>query len=207
MGSTSDFFPRRDAERAVWLQNLRSKIEGHGKTLGLSATRIKELTGRLDTLTESFAAKARAVATYQAAVAAHNELEERIMSELRADVREIKANRLCTEGMKADLQILGGGVGSPARGDARPDLSAEVHTGFVRIRFKKRGFDGVNVYTRRLGDPGWRFLARDTNSPYDDHSELEKPGTPEVREYRLAGVEKDQEASEPTDAVSVTFGG
>jgi hypothetical protein len=207
MSSNSDFYPRRDAERMLWLQNLRSKIEGHSKTLGLSASRVKEITGRLDTLIESFAAKARAAATYQAAVAAHNELEERTVAELRADVREIKANRLCSDGMKADLQIMGGGGESAARGEARPDLSAEVHTGFVRIRFKKRGFDGVNVYTRRPGEPVWRFLARDTNSPYDDHSELEKPGTPEVREYRLVGVEKDQEASEPSDAVSVTFAG
>ena len=48
---------------------------------------------------------------------------------------------------------------------------------------------------------------RDTNSPYDDHRELSKPGTPEVREYRLIGVLKDQESGTPSDATSVTFSG
>jgi hypothetical protein len=74
-------------------------------------------------------------------------------------------------------------------------------------RFKKLGFDSVNVYARASGESEWHFLARDTNSPYDDHRELAKPGTPEVREYRLIGVLKDQESGTPSDSTSVTFSG
>lgn len=207
MPGSNDFYPRRDAEQVAWLKNFRAKIEGHGKTLGLSATRVKEVTARVDALIDSFEQKDRAAASYQAALAAHNDLESRIVNELRADIRELKANRLCSDAIKADLQISAGGDGGGSLSDARPSFTAEAQAGFVRLRFKKLGFDGVNVYTRRRGESAWRFLARDTNSPYDDHSALEQPGTPEVREYRLVGVVKDQEQGQPTDAVTVTFTG
>lgn len=207
MSGHNDFYPRRDAEQVSWLKNFRAKLDGHGKTLGLAPARIKEVAGRLDALIDSFEQKDRATATYQAAVAAHEELEVRLVAELRADIRELKANRLCSDAIKADLQIVSSSEGSFRLADARPSVVAEAHPGFVRLRFKKLGFDGVNVYTRRHGETAWRFLARDTNSPYDDHSDLEKPGVPEVREYRLVGVVKDQEQGQPTDAVSVTFTG
>jgi hypothetical protein len=89
----------------------------------------------------------------------------------------------------------------------QPSLTAEANHGFVRVRFKKTGFDGVNVYTRRKGETEWRFLARDTNSPYDDYSELAKEGAAEVPEYRVIGVCKDEQIGLPSDAVTVTFGG
>lgn len=207
MSAYSDFYPRREAERVLWLKNFRSKIESHGKTLGWPPARIKEVAERTDSLIASFESKARAAASYQAAIASHDQLEERLLGELRGDIREIKASKQCTDGIKADLQIVGSSSDATARSDAHPTFTAEAQAGFVRLRFKKLGFDSVNVYARASGESEWHFLARDTNSPYDDHRELAKPGTPEVREYRLIGVLKDQESGTPSDATSVTFSG
>ncbi len=69
MSSNTDFYPRRDAEQVLWLKNFRSKIEAHGKTLGWTPARIKEVAERTDSLVASFEGKARAAATYQAAIA------------------------------------------------------------------------------------------------------------------------------------------
>ncbi|MBP6609308.1 MAG: hypothetical protein KA258_07010, partial [Deltaproteobacteria bacterium] len=181
--------------------------EAHGKTLGWTPARIKEVAERTDSLVASFEGKARAAATYQAAIASHDQLEERLLGELRGDIREIKASKQCSDGIKADLQIVASSSDASARSDAHPTFTAEAQAGFVRLRFRKLGFDSVNVYARQSGESEWRFLARDTNSPYDDHRELSKPGTPEVREYRLIGVVKDQESGTPSDATSVTFSG
>jgi hypothetical protein len=37
------------------------------------------------------------------------------------------------------------------------------------------------------GQGNWNFLARDTNSPYDDHKSLAN-GIPEAKEYIRVGV-------------------
>ena len=47
----------------------------------------------------------------------------------------------------------------------------------------------------------------DTHSPYDDHTPLAVPGVAEVREYQAFGVLHDQQIGQPSDIVSVTFGG
>jgi hypothetical protein len=53
----------------------------------------------------------------------------------------------------------------------------------------------------------WKFLSRDTNSPYNDHTPLTTPGVPEVREYQAYGVLNDVQIGLASDIVSVTFGG
>jgi hypothetical protein len=45
------------------------------------------------------------------------------------------------------------------------------------------------------------------NFPNDDHAPLAVAGTPAVREYQAYGVLNDQQISQPSDIVSVTFGG
>ena len=86
-------------------------------------------------------------------------------------------------------------------------LTAEMFAGFVRLKFKKAGTDGVNIYHRKKRDATWHFLARDTKSPYDDHIVLVTPGQPEHWEYRAYGVIDDSEIGQPSDIVEVVFGG
>lgn len=72
---------------------------------------------------------------------------------------------------------------------------------------KARGnIDGVNVYSRRQGTSEWKFLGRDTQSPYVDTTPLATAGTPEVREYRVRSVIDDAEIGDhsPTRQITVT---
>ena len=66
---------------------------------------------------------------------------------------------------------------------------------------------GITLYSRKQGEPAWKFLSRDTNSPYDDHTPLTTPGTPEVREYQAFGMWGDEQIGQPSDIVSATFAG
>ena len=45
------------------------------------------------------------------------------------------------------------------------------------------------------------------NFPKDDFTALAVAGTPEVREYQAFGVLNDEQIGQPSDIVSVTFGG
>ena len=60
----------------------------------------------------------------------------------------------------------------------KADITAEVFSGYVRIKFKKGKSGGINLYSRLQGQTAWKFVSRDTNSPYDDHTPLAVPNTP-----------------------------
>lgn len=53
----------------------------------------------------------------------------------------------------------------------------------------------------------WLTNLRYINSPYDDYTPLAVPGVAEVREYQAYGVLNDAQIGQPSDIVSVTFGG
>ncbi len=64
----------------------------------------------------------------------------------------------------------------------------------------------MNIYARPTGTSQWQYLARDNNSPYDDERPLAN-GQPEMREYMAIGVVGDEEVGQPSDIISVVFGG
>lgn len=91
-----------------------------------------------------------------------------------------------------------------------PDVARDVHGGVrdvsrvvqdtlsvvrdVLDAVRKKGkTDGVNVYARAAGEANWTFLGRDTHSPYLGRRPLVRPGTPEVREYQVRAVHRDEE--------------
>ena len=89
----------------------------------------------------------------------------------------------------------------------KSNLTGEAFPGYIRLKFTKKGLDGVNIYTRLKGQAPWTFLARDTNSPYDDNRPLTTPGIPETREYMCIGVISDAEVGQQSDIVSTVYGG
>ena len=111
-----------------------------------------------------------------------------------------------TDATVAALQIAGSDSGFNSE-TYKASITAEAFSGYVRIKFRKGQTDGVIIYVRLKGQTVWKFLARDTNSPNDDHTPLATPGVPEVREYQAFGVLNDEQIGQPTDIVSVTFGG
>jgi hypothetical protein len=89
----------------------------------------------------------------------------------------------------------------------QPELTAAVQSDHVILHFKKWGADAVSLYKRKAGETEWKFLARDTNSPYDDYSPLEQSGVPENWECQAMSLLGDDEVGQPSAIVKVTFGG
>jgi hypothetical protein len=87
----------------------------------------------------------------------------------------------------------------------KPKFSGEAFPGYARLKFTKKGLDGVNIYTRLKGQSNWAFLARDTNSPYDDHRPLSQAGIAETREYMCIGVIADAEVGQQNDILTTVF--
>lgn len=118
----------------------------------------------------------------------------------------MKANPNMTDATAADLKLVG--TGSAFNPDTfKTKITATVMGDHVRLTFVKGETDGVNFYLRKQGETVWKFLSRDTNSPYNDHTPLTTPGVPEVREYQAYGVLNDVQIGLASDIVTVTFGG
>ena len=66
----------------------------------------------------------------------------------------------------------------------------------MEVKFFKRRIESVNVYSRLFGATAWKKLGMANNSPFADKTPLAQPGVPELREYRIRGVMKDEEVGE-----------
>ena len=205
----ADFIPKDNNNLVTWATNLRTKIDTHGPTLGMTAAQITAFKAVLLGIINAAQAVTAAKTAFSSAVANLETVKQTDLAKtglVRTTVNQWKTGGLLTAAMEQDMSV----VGTPDVFDPttyKAKINAEVRPGFVRITFKKLGVDGLNIYVRLAGQTIWRKLSFDSNSPYDDHAALAVAGTAEVREYRALGVIADEEIGQPSDIVSVTFGG
>lgn len=201
----ADFIPPADDAKIIWLTNLRDTIDTYSATLGLSAGRVTQIKAWCNDLIAQINATNTAKQAWLAVAATKATQETTSLGGLRGEIKQWKANPACTNAIAAALKIAGTGGGFDPNTYKAEITKVEVIAGHVQIKFKKGQSDGVNLYSRLKGQSVWKFVSRDTNSPYDDYTALAVPGTPEVREYQAYGVLSDQQIGQPSDIVTVTF--
>src|SRR5205085_12647644 len=129
------------------------------------------------------------------------------VADLRSTIAAIKTNSGYTPAIGADLGVVGS-AGSFAPNTYQAELASVDQAGPNQVTVKfgkaKGNIDGVHVYARLQGASDWKFLARDTQSPYVDTTPLGTVGKPEVREYRIRAVINDEEIGDYSDTAQVT---
>ncbi len=205
----ADFIPDENAKLVTWLTNLMTRIDTHGPTLGMTAGQITAYKAVLQGIINDIQAVPAAKNVWQAAAATLKTTKQTKLNKtgpVRTEINKWKASGLLTAAMEQEMELVGTGDAFDPN-TYKPSIVAESRAGFVHITFKKLGVDGLNIFVRLKGQTTWKKLTYDTNSPYDDHTELAVAGTAEVREYRAIGVIDDEEIGLPSDIVSVTFAG
>ena len=202
----ADFIPPADDAKIIWLTNLRDTIDDWSAILGLSAARVTQIKAWCNDLIAQINATNTAKQAWLSVAAAKATQETTSLGGLRGEINQWKANPAMTPAIEAAMKIVGSGSSFDPN-TYKTKISAQVIGDHVRLTFVKGETDGVNFYWRKKGETVWKFLSRDTNSPYNDHTPLTTPGVPEVREYQAYGVLNDQQIGQPSDIVSVTFGG
>jgi hypothetical protein len=203
------FIPSDNDELRTWLTNLIDKVDLHGLTLGMTAAEITAFKAVLQGIIDDIDRVAADRNTWLGSAATLKTTKQTKLTKsgpVRSRINQWKGSGLLTGAMATDMDVVG------TEDEFDPDtykaaIKGEARVGFVRITFKKLGVDGLNIYERLKGQTTWKKLSFDSNSPYDDHTELVVAGTPEVREYRAIGVIDDEEIGLPSDIVSVTFAG
>lgn len=201
----NDYLPHGDAEFLIWLNNFRSKLAMYANDFNIAPENVGTIEMKINDLTTSVQDVATQKEMMAKSVTYKNSVRKQVESEVRKEATRIKAHRNYTEAIGQELGI----IGSKSSFDPatfKPKPKADVSGGMVRIKFQKKGINGVNVYRRRKGEVEWQFRARDNNSPYEERIQLENPAVPEHWEYRLIGVIKDVEIGQPSDVVEVIVG-
>ncbi|HNF99623.1 MAG TPA: hypothetical protein PKL17_19835 [Pseudomonadota bacterium] len=197
----ASYFPRSDSGLVVWLQNFQSALPLQAKALGLAPAEIKDALDQSKSLAASIQVDEQKYAEWQAAVAKTAELRTQALAEIQRIIDRMKTSTGYSDEIGKTLMAVPSRTESRNLDDIKPALRAQVHGGKVRIHWTRGALDGINVYSRKPGEP-WTLLGTDTRPPYDDTRPV--PASPEVREYRAIGVFHDQEVGHPSDVVSVT---
>ena len=199
-----DYLPRANADFTLWLTNFKNKIATNATVLGLDSQVVTNLQDACTELSDFIATVEVKKNELKAATQAKQQNLQTNGGFLRTEIARIKVAPSYTEAIGMDLGIIGSGTGFDAS-SYKAQITAEIFGGFVRIKFKKVGADGVNIYHRKKGDSTWEFLARDTKSPYDDHVALTN-NQPEHWEYRAFGVKDDLEIGISSDIIEIVIG-
>ena len=202
----ADFIPPADDKKLPWLTNLHDHVDDHSATLGISAGRVTQIKKLCNDWIDGINAVNQAKQAWLAVSATKAAQEKTSTTGLRAEINQWKANPAMTPAITAALKLAGSGSTFDPN-TYKASITAEVISGHVRVKFVKGQTDGIALYCRLQGQSVWKFVSRDTNSPYDDHTPLAVPGTPETREYQAFGVLSDEQIGQPSDIVTVTFGG
>lgn len=203
---TNDFIPRPEPEQVIWAGNFKTNLVIQGAAVGLTAAQITALgTSSTNIITAINNVEAKKTALNEA-LAQKETIKKSEFKVIRDNVAKIKTNAGYTPAIGQSLGIIGTTTGLDSE-NYKATITASNFAGFVRIKFTKNGVDGINIYNRPKGTSVWKFLARDTKSPYDDHIVLENEGKPEHWEYRAFGVIDDAEIGLPSDIVEIVFGG
>ena len=200
----SDFVPRTDNDFLVWHDQFKLAAPGVGVALGLTPAELTAITGDNTALHTKFSAAANAEATAQQATGERRDARRSAEQRARLLARRMKLSPTYTAAQGSALGIEGP-EDTTDLSTAKPTLSArDLAHCVIELSFNKSKSDGVNLYGQRGTEPGFTFLARDTESPYVDNRPLLVAGQPEVRQYHAVYVLADVEVGLPSDVAVVT---
>jgi hypothetical protein len=201
-----NYLPGNFDALVIWLNNYKTKIVIQVPVLGLTAAEVaEEVQWCVDIIDmiNNITTKAGELKSARGTKKAGDKVQ---LAALKARIGRHKLHPAYNEGVGGELGIIGSSSGFDVA-TYKAVLVTEIFGGHVRLKFTKRGADGINVYHRRRTEVDWQFLARVTKSPFDDHINLAVANQPEHWEYRAYGVVDDEEIGIASDIVEVVYAG
>jgi hypothetical protein len=200
------YLPVKFAAQVIWLNNYKLKIAVHSTALGLTATQLADEVQWCEDVIAAINNIETKSAELKSARSAKTATDRSQLAAIRANIARHKVHIDYTPAIGSELGIVSNNTGfDPTTYKAA--LTVEIFGGHVRIKFTKRGADGINLYHRKKTAIEWGFLARINKSPFDNHIVLAIPNQPEHWEYRAFGVVDDEEVGIASDIVEVVYAG
>ncbi len=201
-----NYLPANFAAQVIWLTNYKTKIAVYAATLGLTAAETAAEIQHCDDIITAINAITTKSNELKSARGAKKVTDKVQLVALRSSIGRHKLHTAYNDSIGGELGIIASSTSFDPT-TYKASLNVEIFGGHVRLKFTKRGADGINVYHRRKTEVDWSFLARVTKSPFDDHITLAVPNQPEHWEYRAYGVINDEEIGIASDIVEVVYAG
>ena len=186
------YAPKNEDGLAGWLGNFKTKLNEKAGELGVDPVKKDAILLKLDSLVTRFQTyKAKKQGMKQETTDKNGEKKD-TMSDLADFVANVKTLTNYTQGIGQAMGII-----APNELIDYPNyvvkFSISKVQGGIQIKFKKKGIDGVRIYSRNEGSAEWVFVALDLYSPYLDTRGSTAPSGPGNREYMLRAFYKDEE--------------
>jgi hypothetical protein len=201
----NSYFPTSDPKLQLFVTNYKEKIPNHATPLGMTPAEVQEDQANCDAVAAAINNVNDKRQMLNSALTARDEVIAMQGGALRASISRHKTATSYTDAIGEDLAIVGHATTIDTAG-YKAQISTELFGGQIRVKFKKKSADGVNLYHRKKGTANWSFLARATKSPFQHHLVLEVSTQPEHWEYRAFGVINDAEIGQASDIVEIIFG-
>ena len=203
-----DFIPDSFQNRYDWLKNIDDRIDDYAADLNLDSGEVSAVKVILAPLIAKYGVVLDRQRDLDAAVGGANDAFDDDEAELRRIFGEWRKKSGFNDGIGRALGIVGiGGTRDPAA--IKPKINKlEAFSGHVRVTGRKNYAESVDIQMRRVGTAPWTtVVSKRRTFPFDDQTPLAQPGVPEQREYRLVPFIGDTAVGQPSDAVSVLYGG
>ncbi|MFD2720056.1 hypothetical protein ACFST9_15130 [Hymenobacter monticola] len=191
-----DWYPRREAERRLFLQNFVD-------TIADATTLLKQPAGTYKEAAEAAQAELDLVGLRDAAQKALDTAQRNLSAQetltstaVRAGVKQIK-NTMNVPAEVLDLLELTTTPAKPAERVAAeaPVLKVKMDGIHPSIQCVKRGFDAVQIWCCRTGEKDFSLLATVTHLPYFDNRPNGEPAVAEQRDYFAYYLKRNEVAS------------
>jgi hypothetical protein len=229
-----NYFPTRQSDQAVWLENFRLKLALHAVALGLAAPRAADIIADARWLVHLLMSWLESVRTH--GKASTKALEQAMigdgplslpvhtppalpdgvvarpagaLSRIFDLVAELKENDACPESICIELGILGSVEAVPDLTIARPDITAIVSAAGVQLGWGWQGLakhlDQCELQVDRADGKGFVVLTFDTTPGYLDTTPF--PTALTKWKYRAIYRVDDHQVGQWSAEVSVNVGG
>jgi len=222
----ADWYPRLQSELISWHNNFSTRATANGTTLGLTAGQVAQISADASAVLVMLNGLTAAI-DYSKALTAYKDLlfnapadtptepvptapttlvfgSETPEMGIEARTREYAAIIKASPAYTPDDGALYGIVGAAPLPPSTPTLEAFALTGSqVRLRIGKKGYAVLAVDSRRGGDD-WEQIGVSMLDEFIDTRAALTPGQPELREYRVQGMENNVRVGDYSEVATVS---
>ncbi len=196
----NNYFPKSNIGQLSWLVNFRNKIVNYILKLGLSQNKFTEYYELSEKLIKVLNEVEVAKVELQKELDNKEIILKNQLNELLYEVEQLKTIVSHDRNIAQELRL--GKLDYFDPSTYKPKIQVRPFPEFVQIKFEKESIDALNIFKRKKGEYAWRFIAKVSQSPYND-SNLNNTSYLEEYEYQAHAVIEDQEIGIPSDIVVV----
>ncbi len=201
---SKSFFPTSDPAILIWAMNYKEKIGIHGAALGMTPVEVASEQALCDQIIDSITLIDSRKKQLKSALDGRDSAIEVQGGELRGNIANHKTVSGYTSNIGEDLGVISQSAAADFE-NFKSKITVTHFGGVIRVKFVKKGTDGINLYRRKKGSMDWSLVGRMTKSPFNYSYSLAVSGQPEHWEFFAFGVVNDEEVGLASDIVEVIY--